>query len=146
MNLETKQNIEVVTKKQKLTVGTIILGIGLISIPIIITLFLTVPELGQKILEAKSEIFKGMFIGVTILPVFLFVTIKGGKVWYKQWWNWAAIGITCIALVTITLVSTFTGQSQGLDEGVSIENGMDMEDGVDMSGDQESSDGVMIMN
>lgn len=134
MQLETKQNVENVVKKPTLSIGSIILGICLISIPIIVTLFIAIPSLGQTLLQEKSEIMKGMIIGITILPVFLFVAIKGGKLWYKQWWSWVAVGVTCIALVSITFIGSFGGSNQSMD------NGMNMEDGMNMGGDMGMSD------
>ena len=145
MNLEKESNYDVITKKPIPSVGTIVLGLVLISISIIVTLFITMPELGQSIIQAKGEILKGLLIGVTILPVFLFITIKGGKTWYKQWWSWAAVGITCIALVTITLVNIFGNQPKDMND--DINNGMNIEEGMNMEGttSEDMNGDVVIM-
>nr|WP_307992588.1 hypothetical protein [uncultured Niameybacter sp.] len=144
MNLETKPSYNAAVKKQTLSVGTIVLGVALISVSIILTLLITVPELAQAIIQAKGQIFKGLFIGVTILPIFLFVTIKGGKTWYKQLWSWIAVGITCVALIGITLGSTFMNQPKDMNGGMQMEEGMNMEGTT--SEDMDANGDVVIMN
>ena len=83
-----------------------VIGIMLITIPILITLFMTMPELCQGIMSARGEIIKGAVIGLSTLPVLLFVVIKGGNAWYRKWWAWVACGITVIAVVAISLLGT----------------------------------------
>ena len=120
MKLETNQkdlyDMQPTTGKSKLKVGTIIMGILLIAIPILITLFMSRPELWQAIMGAKGEIIKGAVIGLSTLPVLLFVVIKGGNAWYKKWWAWVACGITLIAVVTISLLGV-TGSNPSDDAG-----------------------------
>lgn len=105
MNLQTRPSYNQGTKRTKFSFQTLILGIVFISISIILTLLVAIPELTQAVLAAKGEILKGVIVGITILPVLLFVTIKGGKFWYKKLWSWLSIGITCVALIAITLAS-----------------------------------------
>lgn len=105
MNLQTRPSYNSGTKRTKFSFQTLILGIVFISISIILTLLVAIPELTQAVLAAKGEILKGVIVGITILPVLLFVTIKGGKFWYKKLWSWLSIGITCVALIAITLAS-----------------------------------------
>ena len=93
-------------KKPKIKIGTMVIGVMLIAIPILITLFMTMPELWQGIMSAKGEIIKGAVIGLSTLPVLLFVVIKGGNSWYRKWWAWVACGITVIAVVAISLLGT----------------------------------------
>lgn len=143
MNLETEENYELAAKKPALSVGTILLGLLLISISVIITLFITMPEFAEALLQAKGQILKGVMVGATTLPVLLFITIKGGKKWYKQWWSWVAVGITCVALVTITFVGTSGSQPQDLNGGMNMEEGMNMEGTI--SEDMGMSDGVVIV-
>lgn len=147
MNLETKPSYDAAVKKPTLSVGTIVLGVALISVSIILTLFITIPELAQALIQAKGQILKGLFIGVTILPIFLFVTIKGGKTWYRQLWSWIAVGITCVALIGITFVSIFMNQPKDMNG--DMNNGMQIEEGMNMEGttseDMSTSGDVIIM-
>lgn len=110
MELETSKeqayDMQLSAKKPKIKIGTMVIGIMLIAIPILITLFMTMPELWQGIMSAKGEIIKGAVIGLSTLPVLLFVVIKGGNVWYRKWWAWVACGITVIAVVAISLLGT----------------------------------------
>lgn len=129
MQLKTNEakvyNTQVVAGRPKIKVGTIILGVLLIAIPILITLFISMPQLWQTIMGAKGEIIKGAFIGLSTLPVLMFVAIKGGKTWYKKWWSWLAFGITIIAVVAISLVGNTQGSSAGMDmQGMSMNRGM----------------------
>ena len=110
MELETSKeqayDMQLSAKKPKIKIGTMVIGIMLIAIPILITLFMTMPELWQGIMSAKGEIIKGAVIGLSTLPVLLFVVIKGGNAWYRKWWAWVACGITVIAVVAISLFGT----------------------------------------
>ena len=54
-------------------------------------------------LSAKKPKIK---IGTMVIPVLLFVVIKGGNAWYRKWWAWVACGITVIAVVAISLLGT----------------------------------------
>lgn len=131
MQLETDEakvyEPQIAAGKPKIKVGPIIIGAILITIPILITLFISVPELWQTIVGAKSEIIKGAFIGLSTLPVLLFVVIKGGKVWYKKWWAWLAFSVTIIAVVTISLVGNT--QSAPADMGMEMQE-MPMDKGM----------------
>lgn len=118
---------QVNAKKSQIKVGSIIIGVLLIAIPVLIALFVSMPQLGQAVLAAKNEIVKGMVIGVSTLPVILFVAIKGGKTWYKKWWAWAAFSVTVVAVLVISLVGA--PQDAGSDMGM---QGMYMEEGIPM--------------
>ena len=110
MELETSKeqayDMQLSAKKPKIKIGTMVIGVMLIAIPILITLFMTMPELWQGIMSAKGEIIKGAVIGLSTLPVLLFVVIKGGNAWYRKWWAWVACGITVITVVAISLLGT----------------------------------------
>lgn len=110
MQLKTDE-VKVYAQRSQIKVGSIIIGVLLIAIPILIALFISMPQLAQVLLGAKSEIIKGMIIGVSTLPVILFVAIKGGKVWYKKWWAWAAFSVTIIAVLVISLLGAPQGAS-----------------------------------
>lgn len=118
---------QVNAKKSQIKVGSIIIGVLLIAIPVLIALFVSMPQLGQSVLAAKSEIVKGMVIGVSTLPVILFVAIKGGKTWYKKWWAWAAFSVTIIAVLVISL----SGAPQGAELDMGMQ-GMYMDEGISM--------------
>lgn len=118
---------QVNAKKSQIKVGSIIIGVLLIAIPILIALFISMPELWQAILVAKSEIVKGIVIGVSTLPVILFVAIKGGKTWYKKWWAWAAFSVTIIAVLVISL----SGAPQGAEPDMGMQD-MYMDEGISM--------------
>lgn len=118
---------QVNAKKSQIKVGSIIIGVLLIAIPVLIALFVSMPQLGQAVLAAKNEIVKGMVIGVSTLPVILFIAIKGGKTWYKKWWAWAAFSVTVVAVLVISLV----GAPQGAESDMGMQ-GMYMEEGIPM--------------
>lgn len=129
MNLEKNvtTTVEMDPKPRLVQASTIMVGVLIIAIPIIVALLATKPELWQMIKDAKWEIIKGAGIGVSILPVFIFVTIKGGAMWYKKWWSWAAIGVTCVALVGIIMIadpSQAMGGMNGMDAMQGMNGGM----------------------
>lgn len=118
MQIETDEvkvcDTQTAMKKPQLKVGSIIIGILLISIPIFIALCISMPQLWQALIAAKGEILKGMFIGASTLPVILFVAIKAGKRWYKVWWAWTALTVTAVAVLSISLLGTPQGGQPGM--------------------------------
>ena len=129
MQLETDEveqyEAQLAVNKPKVKIGTMVIGAVLITIPILITLFITVPELWQTIMSAKGEIIKGACIGLSTLPVLLFIVIKGGKTWYKRWWAWLAFSITVIAVVTLSLVGNTQSSSNDMNMDMNTEMQMD---------------------
>lgn len=93
-----------VQSKNKVPVSTIITAFLLIIIPIVIGVLVCIPSFGQWMVTSKGEIFKGVLIGLSILPIFLFITIKGGEAWYKRWWTW---GVVAVAMIVLVLVVVF---------------------------------------
>lgn len=118
MELEIRKkqayDTQIASKKTKIKIGTILIGIMLIAVPILITLFITMPDLWQAIVYAKNEILKGIFIGLSTLPVLLFVALKGGETWYKKWWTWIVCVVTVGIVVALSLVGT-TSMDPGQD-------------------------------
>lgn len=114
------------SRKPKLKIGTILIGIMLIAIPILITLFITMPDLWQAIVYAKSEILKGIFIGLSTLPVLIFVALKGGETWYKKWWTWIVCIVTVGTVVALSLLGTTSiGPAQNMDSiGIQMGKGL----------------------
>ncbi|MGL4736771.1 MAG: hypothetical protein ACRCW2_04870 [Cellulosilyticaceae bacterium] len=93
-----------VKSKNKVPVSTVITAFLLITIPVVMGLLVCVPAFGQWMLASKGDILKGALIGLSILPIFLFITIKGGTVWYKRWWTW---GVVTLAMAVLVLVVIF---------------------------------------
>lgn len=138
MELGTKDMTAAVKRKDRPKVSTIAISLLMIGISISIALLICIPDLWQQIMMIKWDILKGALVGISALPVFLFVTIKGGKEWYKKWWVWVSIAITLIAIVTIVMLKGSPGAgSMGMP---SMEAGMPSMDGGMRSG------GVMKMN
>lgn len=118
MQLETNVIMGKTKKKERLKVSTAIIAVLMIGISVLIALFVCMPDLWQQFMMVKWEVFKGALIGIGILPVLLFVTIKGGKEWYKKWWVWASVVIVMGALVTIVILKgnnlVSTGGNMGM--------------------------------
>ncbi|MGL4800067.1 MAG: hypothetical protein ACRCWY_11840 [Cellulosilyticaceae bacterium] len=113
MELETQQAVTITAKKEKVKVSTIIGGIIILAVSIGIAVLICMPQTLQQIMMVKGEVMKGILLGLMSLPIFLFVTIKGGKIWYKKWWTWTAIGIVVIALSVVGVVAGGGAGSSG---------------------------------
>ena len=99
---------------EKVKVSTIIVGILFICVSVVIALFVTNPTLLQQVMAQKGDILKGALIGVSALPIFLFLTIQGGKTWSKKWWVWVGIALTlCILLVIVAVMGSSTASTVG---------------------------------
>lgn len=83
---------------------TILIGFSLILVPIAIGVLMTMPQVMIGLATAWKEIMKGIVIGLSILPVILFVTIKAGTLWYKKAWVWIIIIIAVGTVITIGLI------------------------------------------
>lgn len=117
--------------KNKVPVSTVITAFLLILIPIVMGALVCIPEFGQWLLFSKGDILKGIFIGISILPIFLFITIKGGATWYRRWWAWGVVALSMFVLVLIVILGKgSTGSSMGSPMGVPANPGGMMGKGV----------------
>ncbi|MGL6174470.1 MAG: hypothetical protein ACRC1P_07660 [Cellulosilyticaceae bacterium] len=83
---------------------TILLGFSLILVPIAIGVLMTMPQVMTWITISWKEIIKGAVVGLSILPVILFATIKGGAMWYKKVWVWGLITVAVLVVMAISLM------------------------------------------
>ncbi|ONI42316.1 hypothetical protein AN639_12580 [Candidatus Epulonipiscium fishelsonii] len=83
----------------KSIVGAVLIILLTISISMIITF----PEIRQSLLDAKSEILKSFIIGLSILPVMIFIIHNGGKNWTKSKLSWIILIIACGAVFYISV-------------------------------------------
>lgn len=134
MELQTQKGETVTSNREQLKVSTIFLAIVMIALSVSVALFICKPDLWQQVMMVKGDLLKGAVIGFTALPVLLFVTIKGGKTWFKKWWVWASISITVIGLI---LVATLSGGSSN--------SGMPNMGGPDMYGNPMGGKGNVIV-
>lgn len=113
LEVRKKQSYEgqISSKKPKMKIGTILMGMMLVAIPVLITLFITMPDLWGIMVDAKSDILKGVAIGLSTLPVLIFIALKGGETWYKKAWTWIVGLITIGAIVVLSLVGTTSMES-----------------------------------
>lgn len=101
MQLQSNHKNQMVYKVK----GTTILGgLALMLVPIAIGVLMTMPQVMTWLIVSWKEIIKGGVVGLSILPVILFATIKGGTMWYKKVWTWGMILIAVVAVVTISLM------------------------------------------
>lgn len=117
--MATKASVERKTK-----VSVVMVGFILILVPAIIGFLLCMPTFGQWIMNSKGELFKGAVIGFSSLPIFLFITIKGGERWFKSWWTWSILSVVLILMVVVVFVSK--GSVQGSEMGGAIPSGKTM--------------------
>lgn len=101
MELQTNKETQM---RSKFNIGNLVIGLLIILIPIMIGALINRPELLEWIKTSWKEIAKAAVVGFSMLPVILFVTIKGGEGWYKKWWTWALIAIGVIAIFIISIV------------------------------------------
>ncbi|MGL4345043.1 MAG: hypothetical protein ACRCTE_07595 [Cellulosilyticaceae bacterium] len=94
-----------ITTKNKTKASTVITGFLLVAIPILIGLLVCFPAVTGWAMMSKAQIIKGVMIGLSGLPVLLFITIKGGVDWYKRWWTWTILALTIITLLLIVVLS-----------------------------------------
>lgn len=120
MQLQTSKNTEYGYKPN---VGTIIVGLLIILIPITIGGLINMPEMMEWIKSSWKEIAKAAVVGFSMLPVILFVTIKGGSLWYKKWWTWGLLIIGVVSIFTLSILGTGTGG--GVDAGMEAMNYME---------------------
>lgn len=113
LEVRKKQSYEgqISSKKPKMKIGTILMGMMLVAIPVVITLFITMPDLWGMMVDAKSDILKGVAIGLSTLPVLMFIALKGGETWYKKAWTWIVGIITIGAVVVLSLAGTTSMES-----------------------------------
>lgn len=113
LEVRKKQSYEgqISSKKPKMKIGTILMGMMLVAIPVVITLFITMPDLWGMMVDAKSDILKGVAIGLSTLPVLIFIALKGGETWYKKAWTWIVGIITIGAVVVLSLAGTTSMES-----------------------------------
>lgn len=117
MELETNQTSIKLRKKTKTT--TIILGVILVTIPVCVALFMSMPGLLMALKSSLGEITRGAVIGVSALPVLLFVGIKGGNEWYKKVWCWCVLVLMVIGISLIV----FLGNPSSADAGMGMPAG-----------------------
>lgn len=118
------QDREATTIKKSFNLGAMITGIAMIAIPVIVGIFVTKPELLDLLLASKVDVLKGGLMGFSILPVFLFVGIKGGATWYKRFWAWLLILMGTVIIGTLIFT---TEPSMG---GIGGMGGMNSMDGM----------------
>lgn len=112
MELQTNS----VQKTTKLKVSTIFIGLGILIIPIGIGVLINMPEVMEWVKLYWKEISKGIMIGVSILPVMLFVTIKGGGCWYKRWWTWGLLVIVIAMVIGISFLGSAGTETEVMKE------------------------------
>lgn len=110
MQLQTNKNREMGYRPN---IGTLLLGLLIILIPVTIGGLINMPELTEWIKGSWKEIVKSSIVGFSMLPVILFATIKGGELWYKKWWTWGLIVIGVIAIFMLSIMGS--GISAGND-------------------------------
>lgn len=106
MQLQTNKNIGMGYKSN---IGTLLIGLLIILIPVTIGGLINMPEMMEWIKGSWKEIAKSAVVGFSMLPVILFVTIKGGAVWYKKWWTWGLLIVGVAAIFTLSIIGVGTG-------------------------------------
>lgn len=113
--------------KNKVKASTVMMGFLLIIIPVLMGVLVCIPTFGQWVIASKGDIFKGFIVGVSLLPVLLFIAIKGGEIWYKRWWTWGiiAVSIGILALIVVMSKGVVGGtvppaEGQMMDQGVQM--------------------------
>ncbi|OON93173.1 MAG: hypothetical protein ATN32_09120 [Candidatus Epulonipiscium fishelsonii] len=98
--------------KWKSIINAILITLLTISISMIITF----PEIRQILLNSKSEISKSFLIGLSVLPVMIFVINNGGKNWTKNKLSWIVLLITCGAIFYISISGNQIEKNYNLNE------------------------------
>lgn len=112
MELETNQaSLKVGKKTNKMT---ILVGVLLVGVPVCVALFINKPELFQTLKNFKWDILKGAVMGLSSLPVLIFVGIKGGSNWYKKIWCWAILAIMLVGILTMVLMGSTSTMPQDM--------------------------------
>lgn len=110
MELQTNERQEVISLKKQTKVLTIVLGIALILIPVGITVILNVQGIFETLKTNLGEIGRGIIIGITTLPVMIYIGLKTEGKWYKKAWAWILLVIMIGGILAVVF---FMSKSTG---------------------------------
>ncbi|MGL4362480.1 MAG: hypothetical protein ACRCSG_04295 [Cellulosilyticaceae bacterium] len=100
MEIERSTN-KINVRKDRLNIGTVIGALLVLIISVVVVAMICIPSFMQTIMSVKGELLKGMAIGICALPLFVFVTTKGGADWYKKRWSWICILFMVVVIISI---------------------------------------------
>ena len=101
MELQTNGNQEIISLKKKTKILNVVLAIALIIIPVGIAVLMNVQGVLGTLKMHIGEIGRGIVIGVTTLPVMIYIGIKTEGKWYTKVWAWVVLMLMLVGILAV---------------------------------------------